>query len=96
LDKNKKHRPDTWDDRKPAAKRNVRSKDKDKKDKTEQSNMIELSRSEFKRLVQDARRGKKRPSIRDSEDDNTDSDGDAYMEALRKSTSNNNDSDSEV
>ena len=66
LEKNKKNRPDTRDDRKPAATKSVRFNDKDKKkDKKEQSNMIELTRSQFGKLVRDARRGKKRPSIHD-------------------------------
>jgi hypothetical protein len=69
-----------------------------KKDKTEQSNKIELSKEAFARLVQDAKKGRGKNVM---ESDNSKEETDSirgtvkYYENMRKSHSNDsNDSDS--
>jgi hypothetical protein len=71
---------------------------RNKKEKTEQSNKIELSKEAFVRLVRDAQKGREKNGMEtDNSKDDTDSPRDTakYYENMRKSHSNNsNDSDS--
>jgi hypothetical protein len=98
LTENKDKRPDWW---KPPEKRGNHNNNQgkhNKKEKTEQSNKIELSKEAFVRLVRHAQKGREKNGMEadNSEDDTNSIGGTAqYYENKRKSHSNNsNDSDS--
>jgi hypothetical protein len=98
LTENKDKRPDWW---RPPGKRgnhNNNQGKRNKKEKTEQSNKIELSKEAFVRLVRDAQKGREKNGMEaNNSEDDMDSIGKMtqYYENMRKSHSNNsNDSDS--
>jgi hypothetical protein len=98
LTENKDKHPDWWKPPETRGNHNNNRGKRNKKEKTEQLNKIELSKEAFICLVRDAQKGRKKNGMEaDNCKDNPDSIRNTaqYYENMRKSHSNNsNDSDS--
>jgi hypothetical protein len=92
LPENKDKRPDWW---RPPAKRgnhNANRGRRNKKEKTEQSHKIELSKEAFARLVRDAKKGREKngmEAVTSNDDMDSIRDTVQYYKNMRKSHSNN-------